>query len=265
MSRPRGNTFGESFDVKVLDQLLKQFGLHPDDVVTLLRYAPLGLTHLAWRNSVLEDWHAGPESRISDGDMFRTNAATTEVFHANLWPAFAEDFAAADLLDRQALDEYDVDVLEGAFYAADEEVFDPERVLPNGMTLLELGGEEVPLLQEHGARQFEALLEQADEKGVHVVVSWLALRGAVSCPQWWLSPRWPSVVDAFLNRLDDNEDSFWSLGGYPEALPAEFNDRPGIRRTLLTAPYDLSADAAQFCVGPGGLRFIRLEQPLRVG
>lgn len=260
MSRARGDMFAATFDAALMDQALRQFGLHPDDVVTLLRYAPLGLTHLAWRNSVIEDWHAGPNSRISDGDMFRTTAATTRVFHANLWPAFAEDFAAADLLDHHALDEYDVEVLEEAFGSAYEEAFDSDRLLPNGMTLLELGGNEVSQLREHGARQLDALLDQADEKGVHVVISWLAARAVGSCAQWWLSPRWPHVVDAFLDRLGDPTDSFWSDGRYPTDVPAEFGDRQSIRRTLLTAPEDLSAEAAQFCVGAGGLRFVRLDR-----
>ncbi|HET6292230.1 MAG TPA: hypothetical protein VFG33_02610 [Kribbella sp.] len=259
MGHDQRDWFAETFDAALLDQTLRQAGVHPDDVVTLLRYAPLALTHLTWRNSVIEDWHAGPDSRISDGDMFRTNVATTRVYAENLWPIFAEGLAAAELLERHDLDEYGAESLEEAFGFAYDEVFDPARVLPNGMTLIDLGGDELEALREHGARQLDALLDQADEKGVHVVVSWLAMRAVGTCRQWWLSPRWPDVVDAFFERLDNRDDAFWASDRYPRTLPSQFGDRKAVRRLLLTAPDEMAAELAEFCVMDGGLGFVRID------
>lgn len=48
-----------TFNLNVLRPMLLSRGLYPDDLPGLIRYAALGLTHMCWRNSVLEDWHAG--------------------------------------------------------------------------------------------------------------------------------------------------------------------------------------------------------------
>jgi hypothetical protein len=41
---------------------------YPDDVPGLIRYVALELTNFCWRNSLLEDWHAG-DGPLSDPDM----------------------------------------------------------------------------------------------------------------------------------------------------------------------------------------------------
>ena len=186
-------------------------GVYPDDVVTLLRYAPLGLTHLCWRNTVLEDWHAGPDSRISDHEMMRANVATTRLFHQALWAAFGERVGQADLISRADFTDDDVEALEVAFGDAGLwDAFSADRLLPHGPTLHELGGDEVIELYEHVATQLGALLEQAEARGVAVVLMWLAARGRASCADWWGSPRWPRIVDAFLARLASPDDGFWT-------------------------------------------------------
>jgi len=148
--------FASTFDAATLDQVLHGAGVHPDDIVTLLRYAPLGLTHLCWRNTVLEDWHAGPESRIHDGDMMRGNVATTRLFAQALWAAFADQIADAELMCRADFTDEDIDVLAGAFADALEGAFSAERTLPHGVTLGELGGDQVAGLYDHAATQLGA-------------------------------------------------------------------------------------------------------------
>lgn len=64
------------FDLPMLRRLLSARGLYPDDVPGLIRYAALGLTSMCWRNTVLENWHAGA-GPLSDADMMVENAKTS--------------------------------------------------------------------------------------------------------------------------------------------------------------------------------------------
>ncbi|GAB3002926.1 hypothetical protein [Saccharothrix stipae] len=56
--------------------LRHQVGIDPDHVGAVLDLAAVGLVNSAWRNSPVEDWHAG-DGPLSDGDMLRINAHTT--------------------------------------------------------------------------------------------------------------------------------------------------------------------------------------------
>jgi hypothetical protein len=251
--------FAATFDPALLERLLIGAGIHPDDMVTLLRYAPLGLTHLCWRNSVLEDWHAGPDSRIGDADMMRANVETTRLFHQALWSAFGEQLANAELMCRTDLTDDDIFTLEDAFGDALEVAFTADRVLPHGATLGEIGGNKVAELYDHAEVQLGALLVQADQHGVAIVLMWLALRARLSCSGWWGSPRWPLIVDAFLARLDNPEDDWWVRYSRPE-LPPDVADTAQFRHRLLTAPDQLSTETLRFCIDRAGIGFVRVEE-----
>lgn len=198
-------TFTATFDWEVLGSALKHAGVHPDDVITLLRYAPLGLVHLTWRNSVLEHWHAGPDSRISDPQMMQANVDTARIFREHLWEAFADSMSGYVELHSQYFDERDVEALGDAFFAAFEEAFAAERLLPHGASLGDLGGDELGELRAHAETQLLALSKVAVEEGVGIVLMWLALRGRLTSNYHWGSPLWPRVVEEFMRRLDNPE------------------------------------------------------------
>ncbi len=237
------------------DQLLAQ-SVHPDDTGTLLRYIPAALTHLSWRNSLLEDWHAGTDSRITDGEMMRANVATTRIFHQSLWFAIGESWAELGPL---APDLIGVDQLVDAFDDALETAFDPERRLPHGITLRELGGSECPEFVDQAELQLGALLDMAEQHGVPVVVRWLAVRGTLMVPNWWGTPRWPYVVDELFRRLDDPEHDHWRSTGPPAAPPAPADDRAWFRSTLLCAPDELTTEVLDYCIHEAAIGFIRPE------
>lgn len=253
-------SFASSFDPVMLDQLLRNQGIHPDDVLTLLRYAPLALTHLCWRNSILEDWHAGPDPRISDAEMMRANVATTRLFHQALWSAFQEPWADGMLMCRDNLTSEDVNSLAVCLADALEDGFSADRPLPHGVTLGELGAGQIQDLYDHAETQCGALIGQAEEHGVAVVLMWLGLRGRLSCGDWWGSPRWPAIVDRFLVRLDDAEDPFWTLRGHPGNPPVPPADTLWLRRMLLGAPDSVDTEIIDFCLHDAGLGFVRLDE-----
>lgn len=206
------HSFESSFDATFLRPILVEQGLHPDDVGALLRYAPAALTHLCWRNTILEDWHAGPDSRISDAEMMRANVATSRIFHQSIWYEIGEAWANAGPLSHDMID---VGILEQAFSFALVDAFSAERVLPHGLTLGELGGDEWEEFEGHADRQLGALLEVAEQRGAHVVAMWLGLRGSRVVGHWWGTPKWPFVVDKFLDRIDDPGDRWWQNMGGP--------------------------------------------------
>jgi hypothetical protein len=250
----------DSFDRQVLRDVLPGLNVHPDDVITLLRYAPLALTHLTWRNTVLEDWHV--EGRIHDPDMFRTNADTTLIFQQALWSAFGEQIGSGDLACLDDLtDEEDGEAFEAALYDACAEGFRADRRLPNGMALSELAQGELNVLQEHASTQIGALAAKAGELGVDVVLMFLAIRGRLACDRWWGSPKWPAIVDKFIALLRDPTDGWWHVGHrpFPTAWPAETADLDHLRHLLLSRPYLLSYEAADFCVD-NALGFVQVDR-----
>lgn len=249
----------DSFDPAMLEKALQIRGVvHPDDVVTQLRYAPLALAHLCWRNTVVEDWHADPDSPLHDGEMMAANVATTRIFHQVLWDAFGERIADATLVSRYDFTPDDVVILRYAFADAYEAGFHPDRLLPHGQTLREIGGDELDVLTQHADVQLDALLDQAERRGVATVILWLAARGSAGCAGWWGSPRWPRIVEAFLARLADRNNDYWERWGWVDP-PAEAQDVDRFRHLLLSAPDELEPATLQFCIDQAGIGFIRLD------
>lgn len=248
------NVFADSFrEEDLLRSGLLDQGVHPDDLAALLRYVPQALTHLTWRNTVLEDWHGDPDSRISDAEMMRANVATTRIFHQAIWFGIGELWADRGPL---SIEMVGVDELDVALADALETAFDHERLLPHGITLGELGGDEYPLLRDHAEQQLDALLLMADEHGAHRVLMWLGLRGVLSVSTWWGTPKWPFIVDEFFRCLDDPEHNHWGAGGYPGPPPPSAGDRATFRKLLLSAPDELPNDAVSYCINRAGLGFI---------
>lgn len=229
--------------------------VHPDDLAALLRYVPPALTHLTWRNSLVEEWHGGPDSRISDAEMMRANIATTRIFHQALWFIIGDSWAEFGPLSVEMVD---VDELDAALTDALDTAFDAERLLPHGVTLGGLGGDEFHLLRDHAEQQLGALLLMADQHGAHRVLMWLGLRGALSVPDWWGTPQWPFIVDEFFLRLDDPDHDHWSVGGHPGPPPLSMYDSAMLRELMLSAPDELPTDVVSYFINRAGLGFVRV-------
>lgn len=185
--------------------------------------------------------------------MMRSNVATTRIFHQSIWSVIGDSWSELGPLSVEMLN---VDDLDAALTYALEAAFDRERLLPHGITLGELGGDEYPLLRDHAEQQLGALLLMAEDFGAHRVLMWLALRGVLSVSSWWGTPKWPFIVDEFFRRLDDPEDEQWRSCGHPPPPPTI--DLTTLRDLLLSAPDDLPSDAVSYCINEAGLGLIRL-------
>jgi hypothetical protein len=239
-----------------LREALAEAHMHPDDTALLLRYAPAALTHLCWRNSVIEDWHAGPQSRIGDADMMRASVATTRIFHQALTDALSPTLAETGPYSAGSFDPED---LSQAFCDAFDIAFDPDRVLPHGVSLSALAGDELEELREHASEQLDTLLDVADEEGVHLVLMWLALRGKLAVPNWWSTPNWPFVVDEFFRVFTEPSHKHWSDGGHPGELPREAGSPDQLRHRLIVAPEEIASDILDFCIHKGQIGFIQVR------
>jgi len=87
-----------------------------------------------------------------------------------------------------------------------------------------------------------------------------AAHGGLACSHWWGHPHWPTQVERFMKVLGSPADDHSGPGGeYRAGLPdepADIADRARLRRLLLSRPWELSTDAAQWLV-QAGIRYAR--------
>lgn len=252
---PDRDPFRDTFQRDLLNEVIINGGAHPEDVHTLQRWASLGLTSLCWRNSILEDWHAGPDSRISDGGMLMSNVATTRTYDWALVDLFRdwEIPRHACLLD---IADIEADSLAYHLLTAADDTTDPDRTLPTGQTLSDLGGTQVDELNKHARTQAGALADISADSGTDVVFLWLAARGLHTCTNWWGAPTWPAHVDRFLNLINDPTHPHWNNTRHPGTPPHPADDPEWFRYTLLTAPDDLTLEVADWCTQRAGIGYI---------
>jgi hypothetical protein len=63
----------------VICNAARHLGVNPQVRAQVLDLASVAIARLAWRDSPVEGWHADPDSRISDPELMRANAATTRL------------------------------------------------------------------------------------------------------------------------------------------------------------------------------------------
>lgn len=227
-------------DPAALRAAAAQLDLDLDDRPVLEAWAAIGATHLYWRNTALEDWHAGPDSRVSDAEMFRVNVSTTRIFRS----------ALRGVADADALAEALQEALAVAFH--------PLRVLPGGRNLLDLGAEETEDFIDVAEVRVAGLIDIADEHGAGTALQLVALDGRLSCQHWWGSPQWPDIVDVVMRRLADPDDDCWErLGDQP--VPAELGRAQRLRWLLLDSPDALASETIDFLIHHLGIGFITPE------
>jgi hypothetical protein len=164
----------------------------PDDVGVVLDLAAIGITNGAWRNSPVERWHG--EGRIDDGGMLRANVATTKLVRQVLGEVLLDDVVAGELVDVDQVADADMGLVDELFVAVFEALADPDRVLPDGRTLLELARENLDELVDHTDGALGAVVAIAERDGLDVALLRAGLHGGLACAHWWGTPWWPDIV-----------------------------------------------------------------------
>jgi hypothetical protein len=220
-------------------------GVDPDDLGAITGLAALGLTNLAWRNTCVEDWHAG--GRLSDGEMLRINSHTTWLMgkRLDLWLSDSVLDPQGSLAQVESLSSRDVEVLTSGLL---EWLADPGRRLPTGVTVAELAGDDLLVYAQDAGTALEDFVALAEEHGVVFALISVAAHGGLACGKWWGHPVWPCTVERFLVALDDPGDEHWGPDGSMRVRlreePALVRDRPVLRELLLDRPWGLSTEAA---------------------
>lgn len=225
-------------DTAQLRSLVEREGVDPDDREVMLDMVAVAMTAMAWRNTVMEDWHA--EGRLADHEMMRANAQTTRIARQALtecgvahgqWTS-----AAAAARFRRAVTQFF------------RKGFGADRILPDGRTLSSLGQEELPALRDHAERWLLGKSELTDQHGLSTTVLLFAIIALSTNSHWWLMPTWPAHVNAFRAKLADPADQHWKVSPHPGPVPAPVDTRDELARLLLSGPDLLPAEVADYCI-----------------
>ncbi|WP_432127793.1 hypothetical protein [Streptomyces sp. bgisy082] len=216
-----------------------RFGHLDDDA--LLWLAATRITLALWRNTPVENWHAG-KSPLHDGTMMRINAATTRIVRSML-----------------SFDHVN-------WIAVGLAIVNPSRVLPTGQSVLELGlACHNPDDPAHEVDPREDLAEMAQgaidwgrtyllhekEFGLRTLIEFFCAFDN----GWFGAPSWGRIVDRFLTAVDDRENAHWRMHRDEPWFDEWFTNRPAdivdtteFRRLLHAGPDLLSEEAAEWCV-----------------
>jgi len=225
----------------------------------VLDLAAIGLVNGAWRNTCVEGWHV--EGRMRDGDMLRVNSHTTwrvrQLVRRWMREIGLEAADPTSALEGTAAD--DVWWLVRRLY---QWLVNPSRELPTGVTLAQLAGDGLPEYQADADDSLRTFGVQAEDHGVRFGFARTAAHGALACSHWWGHPHWPIGVERFMKALDNPADDHWGPRGEHRtalsAAPPDVGDRAYLRRLLLSRPWDLSTDAAQWLVR-AGIRYVTVS------
>ncbi len=200
-----------------------------DDPVATVKLASIGLTLDAWRNTSLEDLHAGdhPGGGFTDSTMMRFNIATTK--------------AAAKYVNAEGVNWNGLLAM----------LTDPDRPLPGGLTVGELAGDGFDRLIMDVDRVVRVTAEIEAAQGFAYTLTLLALHAGLFCKGWYGSPWWPDVVDVFIERLADPAPAAWRHDDRQVPEPGSVADREALREALREQPEALDDGGICWCLEHG--------------
>jgi hypothetical protein len=245
---------------QVISELLRErSGIDPGKVGPVLDLAAIGLVNGAWRNTCVENWHAA--GHMTDGDMLWLNGhATWRVRQlVRRWMKEVGLDAAMPVSAFDGIDAEDAWWLAGRLYRW---LINPDRKLPTGVTFAQLAGDGLPEYEGDADQRLSEFGAQAEEYGVRFGFVRTAAHGGLACSHWWGHPHWPARVGRFMTALANPADDHWGAEGQFRLAvsrePPDVADREFLHRLLLSRPWDLSADAAQWLIR-AGIRYVKVD------
>lgn len=205
---------------EMLRMLVSKYGASVD----LIPLAAIGITGVAWRrdrDGHVEQAHCGlRRSRISDGEMFAANVATTRLVLRHLrdphvdWEEMADQFV------------------------------DPNRVVGQ-RTVSDLLGATRHRRWSTGAWTYITSVGAiGDQHGTQYALLTQAVLGGSHHDLWWGSPRWPHLVEVFIDQLTEQP---------PGMTPTE------LRSGLLDGPDHLPTQVLEWCAASQLIGYTRLS------
>ena len=253
---------------------LAEYGYDPDDLSQITSLAAVGITARWWRNTKVENWHAGSDvGALSDVDMFRINTHTTAKVRDRLrtWIRQQRIRTVADLVDA------DRDSLETVVYRLYRWFTDPGRVLVVGRTLQDVVATTLTNARAHpdceltdditveselagydeevagAAGYLLTCMDRHDPRSVFFAPAVFTIMWATG---WWGRPDYPTHVDAVFAALRDPAHRFWR--GRPIPAAPTGADLAQIRKQMLTRPWDLTNDVCDWLLNEVGEHYINV-------
>ncbi|KOX19731.1 hypothetical protein ADK67_32910 [Saccharothrix sp. NRRL B-16348] len=258
----RGELSAEQEEDLVEAMLRHQVGIDPHHVGTVLDVAAVGLVNSAWRNSPVEDWHAG-DGPLSDGNMLRINSHTTHRVR-DMIRRWRTDCGIDAHSRTTELDELDIAAVDWLVGRLCRWLIDPVRKLPTGVTLADLAGDDLDEFTDHVTATLGGVANLAEDHSTHYAFRRVAAHGGLACRHWWGTPTWPGLVDRFVNALDDPTDPHWGQDGQRYSRlpprPRRIKDSAGLRRLRLRHPWKLDETSANYLV-TAGIGYLRDPVP----
>jgi hypothetical protein len=249
-------------EVGLIAKLMREQGVaNPDNLGHVAPVWAIGLASGAWRNTVVEDWHAG-EGPLSDGDMLRINAYTTHGIQRRL-DGWMREYMLEPEGPLAQLDDLEPEDVEDLIGLLATWLTRPERRLPTGLTLAQLADAADSSVEDYAEDATEALdgfLAMADERGPSFAFLRTAAHGAAACGHWWNHPRWPPHVDTFLAELRvGTNEHLERVGPRPKTIA----DLACLQRLLLNRPWELDGASAQW-IADADIRYVVFHHGERV-
>lgn len=263
MGEPQPILGADGSQQALLEEMLRhQVGIDPCEATAVTDLAAVGIVNSTWRNSPVEDWHAG--GRLSDGDMLRVNSYSTCQVQ-EIVRRWRTEVGITDGSGIAALDAIGIDEIDQLVVRIGQWLVNPGRRLPTGATLGELAGDDLSEFAEHVEDALDDFAATAEDIGARHALSRAAVHAGLACRHWWGAPAWSTLVDRFIRALDDPDDPHW--GPDPASLrirlvpePAQVIDRARLRQLLLDEPWQLEATTARWIIN-AGIGFLRPALP----
>ena len=136
----------------------------------------------------------------------------------------------------------------------------PSRRLPTGVRLAQLAGADLAEYENDADECLSAFAAQAEDRGARFGFLRTAAYGGWRARTGGDTRTGPARVEQFMEALGNPADDHWGPGGEYRARlpvePAEVADRTRLRLLLLSRPWELSTDTAQWLVR-AGIRYAR--------
>ncbi|SBT46921.1 hypothetical protein GA0070621_2753 [Micromonospora narathiwatensis] len=203
--------------------LAHQVGIDPDRVGPVLDLAAVGVVNNAWRNSPVEDWHAG-DGPLGDGDMLRINSHTCWRVRQTIRRWRREVGLAADA-DAGRLDDGSVDDWDGLAVRIWRWLVNPQRLMPSGFRLVEIAGDDLADFSDHVAGVVGGRAAATEERGGRHAAWSVAAHGGLACRHWWGTPTGPAWSTTSSPSLTSRRIS--TGGQRPAASPTAARTRAG--------------------------------------
>jgi hypothetical protein len=256
----------------VLHELLAERGLDPDDLGQMVDVAAVGIAAGWWRNTKVEDWHAGSDvGALSDVDMYRINTHTTAKVRERLrgWRRQEDIRTLADVANA------DPAPLERVVYNLYRWFVNPRRVLVTGTALRDVVERTLDNARAHpdcvvpddvtaeteladyerqvtGAAGYA--LTSMDTYDPRSVLYTSALSATMWATGWWGLPDYPSHVDHVFTALGNPRHRIWREQPIPP--PPDGVDLVEVRRKMLTKPGELPEPVCEWLIHDVAERYI---------